>query len=122
MSRETTEVSAAWKFECEDEIRGTPAYYGGSIYVGSYDNNLYSLNAASGEFIWKFATEEALSAVQLHLRAISISAPKTSDYIALTCAQGRSYGRTIRTEPSAHPHILQKAMFLSALMMLFCMP
>lgn len=57
ITRETTEVSAAWKFECEDEIRGTPAYNAGSIYVGSYDNNLYSLNAASGDFIWKFATE-----------------------------------------------------------------
>jgi serine/threonine protein kinase len=57
ISRDTTEVSAAWKFECEDEIRGTPVYHAGSIYVGSYDNNLYSLNAASGEFNWKYATE-----------------------------------------------------------------
>jgi eukaryotic-like serine/threonine-protein kinase len=57
VSRENTEISVAWKFECEDEIRGTPAYNAGTIYVGSYDNNLYSLNAASGEFNWKFATE-----------------------------------------------------------------
>jgi len=54
---EKTEVTAAWKFECEDEIRGTPAFYGSSVYIGAYDNNLYSLNASSGEFIWKFATE-----------------------------------------------------------------
>ncbi len=54
---EKTEVSSAWKFECEDEIRGTPAYAGGSIFVGAYDNNLYALLASSGEFIWKFATE-----------------------------------------------------------------
>jgi outer membrane protein assembly factor BamB len=57
LSRESTEITAAWKFECEDEIRGTPAYHSGTIYVGSYDNNLYSLNASSGEFNWKFATE-----------------------------------------------------------------
>jgi outer membrane protein assembly factor BamB/tRNA A-37 threonylcarbamoyl transferase component Bud32 len=57
LSREKSEVSAAWKFECEDEIRGTPAYFGGSVFIGAYDNNLYSLNATSGEFIWKFATE-----------------------------------------------------------------
>ena len=54
---ESSEISPAWKFECEDEIRGTPTYFGESIYVGAYDNNLYSLNSASGEFIWKFATE-----------------------------------------------------------------
>jgi outer membrane protein assembly factor BamB/tRNA A-37 threonylcarbamoyl transferase component Bud32 len=57
LSREKSEVSAAWKFECEDEIRGTPAYYAGSIFIGAYDNNLYSLNATNGEFQWKFATE-----------------------------------------------------------------
>lgn len=57
LSRDKAQVTAAWKFECEDEIRGTPAYSGGIIFVGAYDNNLYSLNAATGEFIWKFATE-----------------------------------------------------------------
>ena len=57
IAHEKSEVSAAWKFECEDEIRGTPAYFGGSILIGAYDNNLYCLNATNGEFIWKFATE-----------------------------------------------------------------
>ena len=57
LSREKSEVSAVWKFECEDEIRGTPTYFSGSIFVGAYDNNLYALNATNGEFQWKFATE-----------------------------------------------------------------
>jgi outer membrane protein assembly factor BamB len=57
LMREASEVSAAWKFECEDEIRGTPTITGGSLYVGAYDNNLYSINAASGDFIWKFAAD-----------------------------------------------------------------
>jgi outer membrane protein assembly factor BamB/tRNA A-37 threonylcarbamoyl transferase component Bud32 len=57
LSHETPEVSPVWKFECEDEIRGTPTLFGGSIFIGSYDNNLYSLNAVTGEFNWKFATE-----------------------------------------------------------------
>lgn len=46
-----------WSFECEDEVRGTPTYSTGVVYVGSYDNNLYALNAATGEFIWKYPTE-----------------------------------------------------------------
>jgi outer membrane protein assembly factor BamB/tRNA A-37 threonylcarbamoyl transferase component Bud32 len=56
-SREPSEISASWKFECEDEIRGTPAFYNGTVFVGAYDNNLYALNASNGDFIWKFATE-----------------------------------------------------------------
>lgn len=46
-----------WSFECEDEIRGTPCYYNGMICIGSYDHNLYGLNAATGEFLWKYATD-----------------------------------------------------------------
>lgn len=50
-------VKALWIFECEDEIRGTPLYYGGGLFVGCYDNNLYALDASNGEFKWKYATD-----------------------------------------------------------------
>lgn len=50
-------VTTLWSFECEDEIRGTPLYHDGNIYVGSYDNNLYALNSLTGEFLWKYPTE-----------------------------------------------------------------
>ena len=58
----TTNLSASgikplWTFQCEDEVRGTPTYYQGSIFIGSYDNNLYALNAADGKFQWKYATD-----------------------------------------------------------------
>lgn len=54
---QTESLKPIWTFECEDEIRGSAAIEGSSIYVGSYDNNLYSLNAANGEFQWKYPTE-----------------------------------------------------------------
>ena len=57
LTKDATEVSPSWKFECEDEIRGTPAFSNGIIFIGAYDNNLYSLKADNGEFNWKFATE-----------------------------------------------------------------
>lgn len=47
----------AWKFECEDEIRGTPIVQDGVVYVGSYDHNLYALDATKGDFLWKYPTE-----------------------------------------------------------------
>ena len=50
-------IKPIWKFKCEDEIRGTPLHFGNSIYIGCYDNNLYSLNAADGSFEWKYATD-----------------------------------------------------------------
>lgn len=52
----TGAVKPLWKFKCEDELRGTPAFNQGSLYIGSYDNNLYSLTAAEGKFQWKYPT------------------------------------------------------------------
>ncbi len=49
-------VKPIWIFRCEDEIRGSASYDNGVIYVGSYDHNLYALDAASGELKWKFPT------------------------------------------------------------------
>ncbi len=50
-------VKPLWSFKCEDEIRGTPFVNQGSLYVGCYDNNLYSLSAADGKFQWKYAAD-----------------------------------------------------------------
>ena len=50
-------VKAVWEFECEDEVRGSPIYHDGAIYVGCYDNNLYALDASSGQFKWKYASD-----------------------------------------------------------------
>ena len=50
-------IRPIWSFKCEDEVRGTPLIYQGSLYVGCYDNNLYALNAPDGKFQWKYPTD-----------------------------------------------------------------
>jgi eukaryotic-like serine/threonine-protein kinase len=50
-------IKPLWTFKCEDEVRGTPTIYEGILYAGCYDNNLYALNAADGQFQWKYATD-----------------------------------------------------------------
>ena len=50
-------IKPLWTFQCEDEVRGAPLYFDGAIYIGAYDHNLYSLNAADGNLKWKFATD-----------------------------------------------------------------
>jgi outer membrane protein assembly factor BamB/tRNA A-37 threonylcarbamoyl transferase component Bud32 len=57
LTSQTGEIKPIWVFQCEDEIRSTPLFFNGSIYVGCYDNNLYALNATNGEFQWKYATD-----------------------------------------------------------------
>lgn len=50
-------IKPIWAFQCEDEVRGTPLVYKGLVYAGCYDNNLYAVSAANGEFQWKYASE-----------------------------------------------------------------
>ncbi len=57
----SNEVQEIWSFECEDEVRGSPLVVDGVVYIGCYDNNLYALDAKTGEFIWKFATEGGIA-------------------------------------------------------------
>jgi len=54
---DTQSIKPLWSFECEDEIRGSATYNEGMVCVGTYDNNLYALNSATGEFIWKYAAD-----------------------------------------------------------------
>ena len=56
-----SEVQEVWSFECEDEIRGSPLVMNGVVYIGCYDNNLYALDAKTGDFMWKFATEGGIA-------------------------------------------------------------
>ncbi len=53
----TATLKPLWTFQCEDEIRGSPTYYEGRILIGSYDHNLYALDATGGGLVWKYATD-----------------------------------------------------------------
>ena len=53
---EVQAVKPIWTFECEDEIRGTPVCDGNSVYIGSYDFNMYSVDITNGSLNWKFPT------------------------------------------------------------------
>lgn len=55
------EIEPLWVFACEDEVRSNPAVAEGVVYVGAYDNNLYALDAQTGQFRWKYPTEGGLA-------------------------------------------------------------
>jgi outer membrane protein assembly factor BamB len=57
----SSEIEPLWVFTCEDEVRSNPAVSEGIVYVGAYDNNLYALDAQSGQFKWKYPTEGGLA-------------------------------------------------------------
>ena len=46
----------AWSYRTGDVVHGTPALDNNKLFVGSFDGNVYALNAADGSLIWKFKT------------------------------------------------------------------
>ncbi len=54
-------ITPLWVFKCEDEIRSTAVISSGSIFVGAYDNNLYSLRADNGKFAWKYPSSDGIA-------------------------------------------------------------
>lgn len=55
-------VDSLWVFRAEDYIRSTPTVQDQLVYVGSDDNHLYAVDAATGEMAWDFQTEGNVSA------------------------------------------------------------
>jgi outer membrane protein assembly factor BamB/tRNA A-37 threonylcarbamoyl transferase component Bud32 len=58
---EAGEMIEIWRFACEDEVRSSPIVSHDTLFVGAYDNNLYALNAETGEFVWKYATDGGIA-------------------------------------------------------------
>ncbi|MFO7827944.1 MAG: PQQ-binding-like beta-propeller repeat protein [Bacteroidales bacterium] len=52
--------SELWKFKTGGEIYASVTYDHNNIYVGSGDQNFYSLNAKTGNLNWKFETDGAI--------------------------------------------------------------
>jgi eukaryotic-like serine/threonine-protein kinase len=49
-----------WAFSSDDEIRSSPLCHREVVFFGSYDSNLYALNAKSGDFLWKASTKAGI--------------------------------------------------------------
>ncbi len=84
----SNEVDEIWSFECEDEIRGTPIIYDGTLYVGCYDNNLYALDAKTGEFQWKYATEGGIPTRPVAQDGMVFVGSEDTRVYALTSSKG----------------------------------
>jgi outer membrane protein assembly factor BamB len=52
-------------FETDDRIWGTPAIDGSTLYIGSFDKNLYALNTGDLSLKWKYTTEGSIISTPL---------------------------------------------------------
>lgn len=78
-----------WTFATEDEIRSTPELTDDSIFVGSYDNNLYCVDRATGDFRWKYATHGGVPGTPAIWRELVIIGSEDSQVYGINRRTGR---------------------------------
>ena len=49
-------LNLRWKYTAGDAIVSSPAVVNGVVYVGSFDRNVYALNATTGAILWTYTT------------------------------------------------------------------
>ncbi len=76
-----------WKFMAEDEIRSTPLVHDNMLYVGTYDQNLYALDPATGALRWKFATEGGICSTPAGAGDLVVFGSEDNNVYALNVAQ-----------------------------------
>jgi len=51
-----------WRFMTDGIVTSTPQIYGGTVYFGSCDGNLYALSKITGSEIWRFSAGDEIIA------------------------------------------------------------
>lgn len=93
-----------WKFQCEDEIRGSTAASKDVVYIGAYDNNLYALRSENGEMLWKCPSEGGVVGKPLVLEDAIYFGSEDSNIYAVSQRNGKAQwkfptGGPIRSSP-----------------------
>lgn len=112
-SAATTEL--VWRFVCEDEVRSSPCVSNGMVFVGSYDTNLYAVDASRGEFRWKYATEGGISSSPAVWNDIVIVGSEDGAVYACDIRRGvlRWTFRTSKPVRSS-PRVLDRVIFIGS--------
>lgn len=61
----TKEPTILWKVKTGGQVISSPVIADDSVYIGSCDNKLYSIDASTGEIIWIYETDDSINSTPL---------------------------------------------------------
>ena len=79
-----------WSLKTNDEIRGAAAFAGGTIYVGSYDGNMYALDQSDGNVRWRFRTQAGVITRPAPISEMVIFGSEDKTIYAVSRSSGRA--------------------------------
>lgn len=100
-----------WTFTADDEIRSSPLCSRGVVFFGSYDTNLYALNAKSGDFLWKTPTKSGICSSPTLVEDLVIVGSEDSYLYAVDARRGTTSwtyrtGGPVRSSPKVYKDML----------------
>ena len=81
-------VTESWRFETGGRVEWSPAVVDGTVYVGSNDNNVYALDAATGTKQWAFETGDWIRSSPAVVDGTVYVGSKDGNVYALDAASG----------------------------------
>jgi outer membrane protein assembly factor BamB len=108
-------VKPIWYFECEDEIRNSALYHNDTVYIGSYDRNLYAIDANTGKMIWKAPTDGGVATKPAILDHTVFFGSEDQNLYALSTDNGSTQW-TYYTDAPIHssPRIHNKVVYIGS--------
>lgn len=82
-----------WTFQTEEEVRSTPAVSRDTVYIGSYDNNVYAVDRATGKMRWKFSSEGGVCSAPTLWRHLVIIGSEDFNIYGVDAATGKEIWR-----------------------------
>jgi outer membrane protein assembly factor BamB/tRNA A-37 threonylcarbamoyl transferase component Bud32 len=110
-SKTATSTELVWSFRAEDELRSSPCIANGMVYVGSYDSNLYAIDAQRGDFRWKFATTAGIASSPTTWQDLVFVGSEDGLLYALDSRRGSQRwnfrtGKAIRSSPKVEDRVV----------------
>lgn len=100
LSRSSERVAATndgtkqlWRFETDDWVLSSPTIVGGSVYVGSDDLTVYSIDAETGQKRWQFRADGEITSSPTVVDGTVVIGGKFSNVYALSAETGDEYWR-----------------------------
>lgn len=108
-----------WRFTPENPLQGiksSPALVdegeGGTLYVGGHDNNVYALDAFTGDLLWTFVTEDAVWASPLVIKDDLIVGDESGALYSLDRLTGRENWTMNLGAPITIPPIVSNGLLI----------
>ena len=77
-----------WNYTTGGDVWSSPAVANGTVYVGSYDNNTYALNATTGTKLWNYTTGDNVESSPAVINGTVYVGSNDGNVYALSAATG----------------------------------